>query len=266
MLPPYYILILPNLIKGCLDCKSAAGGRKPEVSDFQSIKSIHPMPDYTTTSSYYPDKGIVTGIRLEGSPHTGDKKTYYAIKRIFDIALSLALLLLVLSWLLPLIALVIKLDSGGALFFRQKRVGRNGVLFTCYKFRTMRANDEADIKQATSNDPRITRAGQWLRRSNLDETPQLLNVLLGNMSIVGPRPHMPADCARFTALVSDYTYRNQVKPGITGLAQVKGYHGPSPDYESIYRRYQWDAFYVRNAGPGMDIRIMFSTVARRLGL
>jgi putative colanic acid biosynthesis UDP-glucose lipid carrier transferase len=224
------------------------------------------MSDYTRIGSYYPDKEAISGIGPEARRHTGQKKTYYAVKRMFDILLSLVLLIAVLSWLVPLIALIIRLDSGSAVFFRQKRVGKDGCYFTCYKFRTMIANGEADLRQATKNDPRITRMGKWLRRSNIDELPQLINVLLGQMSIVGPRPHMPADCERFSAIVRDYAARHRVKPGITGLAQVKGYHGPTPDYESIFRRYQWDAFYIRNAGMWMDIRIMISTVVQRVSL
>lgn len=224
------------------------------------------MSNYTRIGSIYPDKSLIAEVDLTEGRYTGRQKSYYFIKRMFDIVLSLSLLVLVLSWLAPLIALVILFDSGGAVFFRQKRVGKNARCFTCYKFRTMVANEEADVKQATKNDPRITRTGRWLRRSNIDELPQLINVLAGHMSIVGPRPHMPSDCERFSALVNDYDYRHQVKPGITGLAQVKGYHGPSPDYESIFRRYQWDIFYVRNAGLWMDIRILAGTIARRINL
>jgi len=224
------------------------------------------MSSYTRIGLYYPDKEIIAGIAPEARRYTGQKITYYTVKRIFDIILSLVLLLGVLSWLAPLIALITWLDSGGAVFFRQKRVGKDGSTFTCYKFCTMIANNEAHSKPATKNDPRITRMGKWLRRSNIDELPQLINVLLGQMSIVGPRPHMPADCERFSAVVMDYAARHRVKPGITGLAQVKGYHGPTPDYESIFRRYQWDAFYIRNAGIWMDIRIMVSTVVQRVRL
>jgi putative colanic acid biosynthesis UDP-glucose lipid carrier transferase len=222
------------------------------------------MSDYTRTGSFYPGTGYAAGTPLRAGGYSGQKKSYYLIKRGFDIVLSGVVLVALLSWLVPLIALIIRLDSGGPVFFRQKRVGRGGRHFTCYKFRTMVANEDADSMQAVKNDPRITRAGGWLRRSNIDELPQLFNVLSGEMSLVGPRPHMPADCRRFSGLVSDYDFRHQVKPGITGLAQVKGYHGPTPDYESIFRRYQLDALYIRNAGIWLDIRIMISTVIRRI--
>jgi putative colanic acid biosynthesis UDP-glucose lipid carrier transferase len=224
------------------------------------------MSDYTRIGSFYPGNRFAPGIQAKAGMYSNRKKSYYFVKRGFDVVVSLLLVVVVLSWLVPVIALIIKLDSGGALFFRQKRVGKDGHYFMCYKFRTMRINDEADTKQAAENDPRITRAGKWLRRSNIDELPQLINVLAGEMSLVGPRPHMPADCTRFAGLVADYAFRHRVKPGITGLAQVKGYHGPTPDYESIFGRYKWDAFYVRNTSIWLDIRIMISTVTRRITL
>ena len=221
------------------------------------------MPNYTRIGSFYSGGRIAPSLPAQPIGAAAPGKSHYIIKRAVDIVVSL-LMLFVLSWLLPLIAVLIKSDSGGAVFFRQKRVGKGGRLFMCYKFRTMVENKEADQLQATKDDPRITRLGKWLRRSNIDELPQLINVLAGDMSLVGPRPHMPADWERFASLVPGYAFRNQVKPGITGLAQVKGYHGPSPDYESIFRRYQWDAFYIRNAGIGLDIRIMIHTAVQRL--
>jgi len=125
-------------------------------------------------------------------------------------------------------------------------------------------NDECNSRQAEKDDERITRVGRMLRKTNIDEFPQFINVLLGEMSLVGPRPHMYADCNRFSELVSGYKFRNMVKPGITGLAQVKGYHGPAITYESIFRRFQWDAFYVRNASLWLDLRIIKNTLLQRL--
>src|SRR6266567_501486 len=119
------------------------------------------MFNYTRIGSFYPASRFAPGIQATPGRYSGRKKSYYIIKRGFDILISLALVVLLLSWLVPFIALIIKLDSGGALFFRQKRVGKDGRYFTCLKFRTMRTNDEADSKQATENDPRITRAGKW---------------------------------------------------------------------------------------------------------
>ena len=169
-----------------------------------------------------------------------------------------------MSWLTPIIALLIKLDSKGPVFFIQKRVGIGGSFFRCIKFRTMICNDEADERQAAENDERITRVGRFLRRSNLDELPQFLNVWVGDMSVVGPRPHMVADCIRFSFIISSYHFRNLVRPGITGLAQVNGYHGATPDYESIVIRYYWDAQYIRKAGFLLDLRIMTITFFQEL--
>ena len=186
------------------------------------------------------------------------------LKRTVDIVFSLLFIVLVLSWLLPIIAAWIKLDSKGPVFFSQKRIGRNGKTFRCLKFRTMVQNDEADEKPAESNDHRITRIGRILRRTNIDELPQFFNVLAGSMSLVGPRPHMLSDCMRFSFVVSAYKFRTMVKPGITGLAQIKGYIGPARDYESIVRRFHWDAVYVRKANLGLDIKIIGKTIQRSL--
>lgn len=167
-----------------------------------------------------------------------------------------------LIWLFPLIALLIRLDSKGPVFFSQKRIGRKGKVFSCLKFRSMRHSNEAEEVPAITNDPRITRIGQFLRRSNLDELPQFFNVLAGQMSVIGPRPHMAADCIRFSFVIPSYRFRHIVKPGITGWAQAKGFHGPAPDYESIINRFYWDAEYVRRAGFLLDTRIMIMTVVK----
>ena len=141
-------------------------------------------------------------------------------------------------------------------------MGRNGRIFRCFKLRTMVINDEADERQAEENDERITRAGKFLRKTNIDELPQLFNVLAGDMSLIGPRPHMLADCIRFSFVISSYNFRNLVKPGITGLAQIKGYRGMAKDYESIVNRYHWDAVYVRKAGLWLDAKIIYRTILR----
>ncbi|HXB33794.1 MAG TPA: sugar transferase [Puia sp.] len=196
--------------------------------------------------------------------YISQRQSYLLGKRIVDVAVSVLVLVFVLSWLFPILFLLIKLDSKGPVFFVQKRVGFLGRSFPCLKFRTMHLNSEADTRQATEGDPRITRMGSFLRHSNLDELPQFLNVLAGQMSIVGPRPHMYNDCINFSRVVDSYKFRNLMKPGITGLAQVKGYRGPALNFEQIFRRYQWDAFYVRNAGFWLDLRIMHLTAAQTL--
>lgn len=189
------------------------------------------------------------------------RKKYLFAKRAFDIVFSSLVILLLLSWLTPLVALLIKLDSKGPVFFRQRRIGKNGMFFQCLKFRTMVQNEEADERPAGENDDRITKVGRLLRRINIDELPQFFNVLVGHMSVVGPRPHMIADCIRFSFVISSYSFRSLVRPGITGWAQVNGYHGPTNDYESIIIRYYWDAMYVRKASVTLDIKIIIHTVA-----
>jgi putative colanic acid biosysnthesis UDP-glucose lipid carrier transferase len=182
------------------------------------------------------------------------------LKRVFDLFVSGFLIITVLSWLVPIVSILILIDSRSPVFFRQRRVGRFGKPFYCFKFRTMYKNIEADFKQATEDDPRITRLGHFLRKTNIDELPQLFNVFLGQMSIVGPRPHMLKDCRDFNEVVKNYKYRSLVKPGITGLAQIKGFRGPTDDELSIIHRFKWDLFYVRHCSLLFDVSILFSTV------
>jgi putative colanic acid biosynthesis UDP-glucose lipid carrier transferase len=181
------------------------------------------------------------------------------MKRIFDLLIALIIIIFVLSWLLPLLALLIKWDSKGPAFFVQRRVGRHRRLFACYKLRTMVVNAQADHRPATGDDARITRLGSWLRRSHLDELPQFFNVLLGSMSVVGPRPYMPADCRSFEKIVANGDYRHRVRPGITGLAQSRGLHDVYCDPRIVLQRYRCDAYYVRNAGVLLDLRILGRT-------
>ncbi len=192
------------------------------------------------------------------------RKKYLFLKRGFDFLFSTLVLLLLMSWLIPMISLVIILDSKGPVFYRQKRIGRNGKPFYCIKFRTMIQNQEADERPAEENDERITKAGKILRRTNLDELPQFFNVLAGQMSVVGPRPHMLVDCIRFSFVIPSYQFRNLIRPGITGWAQVNGYHGITADYESIILRYYWDAQYVRKAGLWLDLKIIGATIIQSM--
>lgn len=184
---------------------------------------------------------------------------FYVVKRIIDLLFSLVITVCILSWLLPILAILIKLDSRGPVFFRQKRTGCHAKTFDCFKLRTMRVNEKSDDLQAAINDPRITKVGKFLRASNLDELPQFINVLLGDMSIVGPRPHMLKDSSKFSELFPGYYNRYLIKPGITGLAQINGFRGPTPNVRSIYKRLQWDLYYVEHATVGMDIRIILLT-------
>ncbi len=190
---------------------------------------------------------------------------FYSVgKRVFDVVVSLLLSVLVLSWLIPILAILIKLDSKGPVFFVQTRIGFLGIPFRCYKLRTMVVNQDSDSQQAMYNDQRITRLGHFLRITSLDELPQFLNVIIGNMSVVGPRPFMKKDDQEFSITVSNYPLRYCAKPGITGMAQVKGYRGRTDNFLSIFHRYQWDAFYIRNARPSLDFKILRITAGQTI--
>lgn len=182
------------------------------------------------------------------------------IKRGFDLLFSLLVTILIFSWLFPIIALVVKLSSPGPVFFKQKRSGINNKGFNCYKFRSMKQNSEADAKQATQNDPRITKIGAFLRKTSLDELPQFINVLKGQMSIVGPRPHMLKHTEQYSSLVGNFMNRHAIKPGITGLAQIKGYRGEIDDFTLLQNRVRLDRFYVNNWTLFFDVKIVFLTV------
>ena len=196
--------------------------------------------------------------------HLLQHQFFFALKRAFDFLVSSLLIIFIFSWLFPLMALLIKLDSSGPIFFIQKRAGFLGRPFMCLKFRTMYANNLSDEMQATHNDPRITRLGKIMRLTSLDELPQFFNVWLGQMSIVGPRPHMYKDNENFSQLVTNYRLRSLVKPGITGMAQVKGYRGPAKDFYQVFHRYQFDAFYFRNMGFSLDMKIVRLTAIQML--
>jgi len=181
------------------------------------------------------------------------------LKRAFDILASFVGLI-VLSPLLGLVALVVRLTSPGPVFYASSRVGQGGRTFKMLKFRTMSHNSAVDTATGWTqpNDPRVTNLGRWLRRSNLDELPQFLNVLKGEMSIVGPRPERPAFIERFRKEIPDYRLRHYVKSGITGWAQVNGWRGDT----SIPHRLAHDLYYIRNWAFGLDIKILFLTLTR----
>jgi putative colanic acid biosynthesis UDP-glucose lipid carrier transferase len=185
-------------------------------------------------------------------------------KRLFDLAFSAAFLVLVASWLFPVIALLIRLDSKGPILFRQRRVGLNGETFECLKFRTMRHDPEGKFVQAQKDDPRITRVGAFLRKTNLDEVPQFINVMHGEMSVVGPRPHVPDLDHKFCDVVPGYLARNAVKPGVTGLAQVSGCRGETRSVREMTHRIRFDIFYTRNVSLFIDLKIIVLTVMRVL--
>jgi len=187
------------------------------------------------------------------------KKFFFFLKRMSDVILSTTIIIFLLSWIIPLMAILIKLNSKGPVFFTQRRVGRGLRSFRCIKFRTMVLNCDADKCSASNNDRRVTSIGKFLRKTSLDELPQFINVLLGDMSIVGPRPHMFADCNRFSEYIQDYKFRNMVKPGITGLAQVKGFRGPAEDSYNIVTRFYYDSVYIQKMNLRLDIKILLNT-------
>ena len=201
--------------------------------------------------------GLSTVQSLREMPLSNDLNTI--LKRTFDIVFSLLVFVFLLSWITPIIALIIKIESRGPVFFKQTRNGIKFREFTCYKFRSMIENNDADIQQATKNDKRVTKIGKILRKTSLDELPQFFNVLIGNMSVVGPRPHMIKENERYSKSVDKFMVRHFVKPGITGLAQVKGFRGEVETDEDIINRVKYDIYYLENWSLILDLNIVFLT-------
>jgi putative colanic acid biosynthesis UDP-glucose lipid carrier transferase len=204
---------------------------------------------------------ITTPLRVLPLDHPGSR----FLKRTGDVIFSLLVIICVLSWLIPVIAILIKLDSRGPVFFLQKRNKLNGELFTCLKFRSMFVNPDADILPAEKDDKRITRLGRFLREHYLDELPQFFNVLWGDMSVIGPRPHMVSDNIQYDQMIRNYAYRHKVKPGITGLAQVLGYVGLVDDQKKLEARVNIDIFYVRHWTLRLDMVILYRTLKKLCG-
>lgn len=182
------------------------------------------------------------------------------IKRVFDIVFSAFVIISIMSWLTPLIALLIKIESRGPVFFKQKRHGLDYEEFDCYKFRSMFVNEFADVEEATKNDPRITRIGSFLRRTSLDEMPQFFNVFIGNMSVVGPRPHMINFTEKYAMKVNKFKARHFIKPGITGMAQTHGYRGEIENDTDIINRIKYDIYYMESWSLLLDLKIIYLTM------
>jgi len=181
------------------------------------------------------------------------------VKRAFDILFALFIIIFVFSWLFPILAILIKMESKGPVFFVQKRSGRDNHPFNCYKFRSMYINHGADHKQATRGDARITKLGAFLRKTSLDELPQFFNVMIGNMSTVGPRPHMISHTQQYSQLIDRFMVRHFLKPGITGWAQVNGLRGETKTTEAMLERVEADVWYLENWSFVLDIKIIFLT-------
>lgn len=223
------------------------------------------------TISYIPDS-IYNGITelkvvyidtlpiLEVKRFPLDLKLNQLIKYLFDVTFASLVCVFLLSWLFPILAILIYLDSKGPVLFVQKRNGLNGAEFDCYKFRTMRESKDNSIKATERNDPRVTKIGKFLRKTSLDELPQFINVLKGEMSIVGPRPHMISQDQYYRDIINRYSLRHYVKPGITGLSQVKGYRGAIDCNDDMEKRIRTDVYYVRNWSYLLDIQIIYMTV------
>jgi putative colanic acid biosysnthesis UDP-glucose lipid carrier transferase len=202
--------------------------------------------------------GYLPVLKLRQEPL--ENKANEVIKRIFDILFSAFVILLVLSWLIPVLGLIIKLDSKGPVFFKQLRPGKNHKPFYCLKFRSMVLNGESDTLQACKNDCRITRVGRFIRKTSIDELPQFINVLLGDMSVVGPRPNMFVQTHDYAHVINNYMVRHFLTPGITGWAQVNGFRGETREPGAMLNRVQADLWYLENWSILLDLKIIFLTI------
>jgi putative colanic acid biosynthesis UDP-glucose lipid carrier transferase len=202
--------------------------------------------------------GYIPIISLRDIPLEDPINKY--LKRIFDFIFSLFIIIFVLSWLTPILAFFIKMESSGPVFFKQKRNGLNYHEFDCYKFRSMNLNEIADLEQVSKNDPRITKTGRFIRKTSIDELPQFFNVLLGDMSVVGPRPHMVSHTEMYAKRIDKFMVRHFVKPGITGLAQTNGFRGEVENDKDIIYRVKYDIFYMENWSFLLDAKIIVMTL------
>ena len=219
------------------------------------------IPVVKTTDLEFHGAVPVSKLRREPLDRTMNRR----LKRAFDIVFSLGVIVFIFSWLFPMLAILVKLSSRGPVFFKQMRLGKDNKEFVCWKFRSMRMNKESDVKQATKNDPRVTAVGRFLRKSNLDEMPQFLNVLFGHMSVVGPRPHPLRLNDQYRDIIDKYMVRHFVRPGITGWAQVNGFRGETQTPELMERRVELDVWYLETWSFWLDLRIVVKTVTNMFG-
>lgn len=226
---------------------------------FRLVPDLKTVFDKCVTMELYGHMPILT-LRKEPL----DNKANEVIKRAFDILFSSLIIIMLLSWLIPIIALIIKLDSKGPVFFKQLRSGKGNRPFYCYKFRSMTVNTEADVSQATRGDQRITKIGAILRKTSLDELPQFFNVLRGDMSVVGPRPHMLKHTQDYAVLINNFMVRQFLTPGITGWAQVNGYRGETKETSAMTNRVNADLWYLENWSLLLDLKIIILTIRQML--
>jgi putative colanic acid biosysnthesis UDP-glucose lipid carrier transferase len=205
---------------------------------------------------------VLSGVQFR---YPLDRPLNRFVKRSLDVVLSVAVIILVLSWLLPLLGLLVVLESRGGMFFKQRRGGKNNRVFVCIKLRTMAAHSGANSFQTAPDRRYITRVGAWLRKTNLDELPQFFNVLFGDMSLVGPRPHMLAHDAYYGRMLPNYRLRQAVKPGITGWAQINGYRGDITALYKMEQRVAHDYYYICHYSLWLDLKILALTLFHRRG-
>lgn len=234
-----------------------------EIIDFcnKHFITFYYVPDmdgYVHRRLHFTKFGDVTLIKLHNEPLADPYNI--AFKRLFDIVFSGLVLVTIFPIVWFFVAIITKCTSPGPVFFRQKRTGYNGKSFTCLKFRSMKVNVDADKLQATSDDPRKTKFGDFLRRSSIDELPQFINVFRGDMSVVGPRPHMEYHTEVYSGIISDYLVRHLCKPGITGWAQVCGCRGETKKVEEMEARVAHDIWYIENWSMLLDLRIILRTI------
>ena len=237
--------------------------KMPEITNLLAeypvkIRIVPNLGDFTYKSAELVNFGVLPVIQI----HPGPLSYLYnrIIKRLFDIFVSLIFIILVLPWMTAALYLSSLFGSREGVFFRQNRTSINGKVFTCLKYRSMRRNPDADLKQATRMDQRITPVGKILRKLSIDELPQFINVLLGEMSVVGPRPHMLEHTEQYRKVVKRFMLRHTVKPGLTGLAQVNGYRGEIKEVDDIRKRVEMDVHYIENWSFGLDVKIIFRTL------
>ncbi len=243
------------------------GEMHKNLSDvLKSIMSKHPiqiryipdLPMFSHHSIKLTGYNNVPVIQIQQSPL--DVWYNRLMKRILDVIFSLTAIMLVLSWLIPILYLIDLFTGKQGVFFIQSRSGVNNKTFGCIKFRTMDHNSDSELKQATKNDPRITRIGSFLRKTSIDELPQFFNVLLGDMTIIGPRPHMLMHTEKYKSVVERFMVRHTVKPGITGFAQTRGYRGEIKTINDIRNRIRLDILYIENWSVWLDLLIAYKTM------
>ena len=223
------------------------------------IKIIPNFQQYTkarrVTINYYENTPVLM-LRKEPQEFVVNR----IMKNGFDKFFSFFVIVFIFTWLFPILIVIVKLSSKGPALFKQKRSGENNEAFTCFKFRTMKVNDLSDELQSKKGDPRITKLGAFMRKTNLDELPQFFNVLIGQMSVVGPRPHMLKHTEQYSELINNYLVRHFVKPGITGWAQVNGYRGETKELIDMENRVEFDIWYIENWTFLLDLKIIWMTL------